>query len=66
MWHAWGRGEVTIVFWLGSPKVRDHYEDLGVDGKIILRWTLRRQGSIGRAGIDWLRIGFSGGLLGAR
>jgi hypothetical protein len=27
--HAWGRGEVFTGFWLGSPKVRDHWEDLG-------------------------------------
>jgi hypothetical protein len=31
MWHAWGRGEVFRGFWLGSPKVRDHWEDLGID-----------------------------------
>jgi hypothetical protein len=35
MWHAWGRGEVFTGFWLGGPKVRDHWEDLGVGGKII-------------------------------
>jgi hypothetical protein len=27
-----GRGEVFTGFWLGGPKVRDHWEDLGVDG----------------------------------
>jgi hypothetical protein len=32
MWHAWGRGEVFTVFWLGEPKVRDHQEDLSVGG----------------------------------
>jgi hypothetical protein len=31
-----GRREVFIVFWLGSPKVRDHWEDLGVGGSITL------------------------------
>jgi hypothetical protein len=40
MWHAWGRGEVLTGFWLGGPKVRDHWEDLGVDGRITLRWIL--------------------------
>jgi hypothetical protein len=28
--------------WLGGPKVRDHWEDVGVGGRIILRWTLGR------------------------
>jgi hypothetical protein len=34
------RGEVFTGFSLGSPKVRDHWEDLGVGGRITLRWTL--------------------------
>jgi hypothetical protein len=38
MWHAWGRGEVLTGFWLGDPKARDHWEDLGVSGRITLRW----------------------------
>jgi hypothetical protein len=36
MWHAWGRGEVFTGFWLGGLKVRNHWEDLGVGGKITL------------------------------
>jgi hypothetical protein len=35
-----GRGEVFTEFWLGGPKGRDHWEDLGVGGRITLRWTL--------------------------
>jgi hypothetical protein len=42
MWHAWGRGEVFTGSWLGSPKVRDHCEDLDVGGRITLSWTLGR------------------------
>jgi hypothetical protein len=57
-----GKGVFT-GFWLGGPKVRDHCEDLGVDGRITLRWALGRQGSMGRSGFDWLRIGSGGGLL---
>jgi hypothetical protein len=26
-------------FWLGGPKVRDHWEDLGIGGRIRLRWA---------------------------
>jgi hypothetical protein len=48
MWHAWERGEVFTGFWLGGPKVRYHWEDLGVGGRITLKWTLGRQGSMGR------------------
>jgi hypothetical protein len=32
-----GKGEVFTGFLLGSPKVRDHWEDLGARGRIILR-----------------------------
>jgi hypothetical protein len=58
-----GRGEVFTGLLLGGPKVRDHWEDLGIGGRITLSWNLRRQGSMGRTGFDWLRIGFNGRLL---
>jgi hypothetical protein len=37
-----GLEEVFTRFWLECPKSRDHWEDLGVDGRITLRWTLGR------------------------
>jgi hypothetical protein len=37
MRQAYGRGEVHIGFWWGNPKERDHFEDLDVDGRIILK-----------------------------
>jgi hypothetical protein len=40
MWHAWRKGEIFTGFWLGGLTVRDHSEDLGVGGRITLRWTL--------------------------
>jgi hypothetical protein len=58
-----GRGEVFTGLWLGGPKGRDHWQDLGVGGKITLRWTLGRQGSIGRTGFGWLRVGSGSWLL---
>jgi hypothetical protein len=42
-----GEGRGVYSFFLGSPKGRDHWEDLGVGGRITLRWTLGRQGSMG-------------------
>jgi hypothetical protein len=58
-----GSGEVFIGFWFGGPKVRDHWEDLGVDGRIALRWALGEHGSMGRPGFGWLRIWSSDGIL---
>jgi hypothetical protein len=66
MWHAGGRGEIFTGFWLGDPNVRDHWEDLSAGGRITLRWTLGRQGLMGRNEFSWLRIGSSGGLVRTR
>jgi hypothetical protein len=37
-----GRGDVHTGFWWVNIKERDHLEDPGVDGRIILRWILRK------------------------
>jgi hypothetical protein len=37
-----GRGKMFTGFWLGGPKARDHWEDLGVGGRITLTWALGR------------------------
>jgi hypothetical protein len=37
-----GKREMLTEFWLGGPNARDHWEDLGVGGRITLRWTLGR------------------------
>jgi hypothetical protein len=61
----WARHVVCMEERRG-PKGRDHWEDLGVSGRITLRWTLGRQVSIGQTGFSWLRIESRGGLLLAR
>jgi hypothetical protein len=38
--HMTRKGKVFTGFWLRGPKARDHWEDLGVGGRITLRWTL--------------------------
>jgi hypothetical protein len=40
--HVAHIGGVFTGFWLGSLKVRDHWEDLGIGGRTTLRWTLGR------------------------
>jgi hypothetical protein len=38
--HGEGRGVYRVL--VGGPKVRDHWEDLGVGGRMTLSWTLGR------------------------
>jgi hypothetical protein len=42
-------------FWLEGLKGRDHSEDLGIDGKIILKWILGKEGWKVWIGFIWLR-----------
>jgi hypothetical protein len=51
------------IFWLEDLKGRDHSEDLGVDGMIILEWMLEKRGGKLWIGFVWLRTGTSDGLL---
>jgi hypothetical protein len=52
MWHAWGKGEVFTGFWLVGPKVGDHWEDVGVGGRI----TLKGLRELGIDGTNWIQL----------
>jgi len=42
---------------------RDHFENLGVDGRTIGKWIFKKWDSETWIGLIWLRIGTGGGLL---
>jgi len=50
-----GREDDNVLF--GKLKGRDHLEDKGVDGRIILKYGVKL-----RNGLIWLKIGIAGGL----
>jgi hypothetical protein len=56
-----GRGEAYTGFWWGNLRERDHVEDPGVEGRIILSWIFRKWDVRAWTGLSWLRIGTGGG-----
>jgi hypothetical protein len=46
-----GRGGACTRFWWGNLRERGHWGDIGVDGKIILRWIFRE---VGCGSMDWI------------
>jgi hypothetical protein len=61
-----GEGRGVYRVFIGRPEGKRSQGRLGAGGRITLRWTLGRKGSMGRTGFSWLRIGSSGGLLWTR
>jgi hypothetical protein len=47
-----GAMKVRRTFWLESLKERDYSEDVGIDGRIILKCILEKQG----LGVDWIHL----------
>jgi len=54
------RGDVYTGYRWGNLRERDRFEDLGLYGRIILKWILRKWGVRTWAGLMWLRIGTGG------
>ena len=59
-----GRGVHKVL--VGKPEGKDHWGDQDVDGRILLRWILRKWEGIVGTGWSWLRIGTGGGRLWVR
>jgi hypothetical protein len=55
-----GRGGAYTGFWWRNLRVRDHLEDLGIGGRIILRWIFSNWDVGVWTGVIWLRTGTCG------
>jgi hypothetical protein len=56
MYHAWERLTKRKILWWENLKEKDHSEDLGRDGRIILEWISGKQDENMWTGFIWLRI----------
>ena len=52
----YGEEEVNTGFWRGNLRDRDHSEDPGIIGKIILKWIIRKWHVGAWTGLICLRI----------
>ena len=52
------RGVYRIL--VGKPEGKNHLEDAGVDGRIILKWIFRAWDLGSLTGSSWFRIGTGG------
>jgi len=52
VWHIQGRGEAYTGFWRRNLRERDHLQDPGINGKIILKWLFKKWDG----GMDWIDL----------
>jgi len=53
MWRVWVRRGECIGSWWGNRMEGVHWGDLGVDGRIILRWIFQEAGC---GDMDWIEV----------
>jgi hypothetical protein len=41
--HTGGKIEMHMRFWWGNLMKREHLEDMGIDGRVIWKWSLERE-----------------------
>jgi len=61
VWHVSGTANVRTGFWWRDIMEREHLEDLGIIGKIILKLIFKKLDGEAWTSLLWLRIG-AGGL----
>ena len=54
------RGGVHTVFRWGNLRKTGHFQELVVDGRIILKWIFKKKGGEEWTGVIWLPIGTGG------
>jgi hypothetical protein len=50
-------GEVYTGFWWKDPREGDHWKDLGIYGRIILKWIFKEWDGKALSGLFWLKKG---------
>jgi hypothetical protein len=55
MWHVWETGDVHTRFLWGDLRERDHFEDLGLARRIVLKWIFQKWDGEAWTGLIWLR-----------
>ena len=60
---TYGRQKVHTKIWWGDLRERDRSEDVGVDGRVILKWTFKKSDGEAWTGLIWLSIGTGDGRL---
>jgi hypothetical protein len=59
MGEACGSSTIYTGFWLENLKERDFLDDLGIEGRILLKWVSMQDGNV-YTGLMWLRTEATG------